>query len=155
MTFIIITGITYPFFLYYNIIDLSGIVVPFSLFLMFLVIIVWGLGRKDIAKRLRAKAVVIDLSQLEDEDGGITYRPILQFIDSRTGKQVTAPYERFGTGFKSYYHIGKEFDILYDPKNPSQDIIIDSFWHKDGLFILMIVTIGVFILIYRYIILSS
>lgn len=82
---------------------------------------------------LETKAVVIDLhweeEWVETEEGGyFTWVgwPVFQFVDVRTGVQVTA---RGSVGSPDPpFSVGQEVDILYDPENLSGLVTVKSFW---------------------------
>ena len=77
-----------------------------------------------------AKAVVVDIYWEEDYDPETGHYmvafPVFQFTDQRTGEQVTA---RSSVGGPSpAYSVGQEVDILYDPQNPTANVLVESFW---------------------------
>jgi len=77
-----------------------------------------------------AKAVVVDIYWEEGYDSETGYYriayPVFQFADQRTGEQVTA---RSSVGGPSpSCSVGQEVDILYDPENPTADVLVKSFW---------------------------
>lgn len=97
-------------------------------------------NQRKMRRRLRAKATVVDVVRHNetDPDGGTyySYTPIFRFIDSRTGEEVEAHYDgiRVGTSWddnknmrSSHYPIGKLYNILYKPEDPSDDVRVDSF----------------------------
>jgi len=97
-------------------------------------------NRRELRRRLRAKATVVDVVRHTetdfDGDTFYSYTPIFRFIDSRTGEEVEAHYDgiRVGTLFddnknmrSSHYPIGKTYSILYKLENPSDDVRVDSF----------------------------
>lgn len=84
-----------------------------------------------LGRCLEAKAVVADI-EWELIAGGEHHQfewvgwPVFQFVDSRTGEQVTA---RGSTGSTDpAFSVGQEVDILYDPENPAVGITVKSFW---------------------------
>jgi len=82
---------------------------------------------------LETKAVVIDLHWEEEwveteEAGYFTWVgwPVFQFVDVRTGEQVTA---QGSVGSPNPpFSVGQEVDILYDPENLSGLVTVKSFW---------------------------
>jgi len=77
-----------------------------------------------------AKAVVVDIYWEEGYDSETGYYriayPVFQFADQRTGEQVAA---RSSVGGPSpSCSVGQEVDILYDPENPTADVLVKSFW---------------------------
>ena len=52
--------------------------------------------------------------------------PVFQFVDSRTGEQITARGS-FGSSSPPYT-IGQEVNILYDPENPTTRVWVNSYW---------------------------
>jgi hypothetical protein len=113
-------------------------------------------NKSDLRNRLRAKATVIDVIRHEEYDIDLermshTYSPIFRFVDSRTGKEVVAESPsspRVGTFLddkntrSSYYPIGKTFNILYKPENPSDDVKIDSFSSNGSLSCVILTIFG-------------
>jgi hypothetical protein len=74
-------------------------------------------------------ATVVDIEQLDSDDGGYTYAPVLKFKD---GRGVTHQYkDRVSTGGSSSYGVGEKVKVYYDPEKPSR-FIIDSFWRYAG-----------------------
>jgi len=77
-----------------------------------------------------ARAVVVDVYWEEGYDSETGYYriayPVFQFADQRTGEQVAA---RSSVGGPSpSCSVGQEVDILYDPENPTADVLVKSFW---------------------------
>ena len=117
-------------------------------------------NQSEMPRRLRARATVIDVIQHEepgslDSEAGaaestFTYTPIFRFIDSRTGEDVEAHYVgregRIGddnmNNRSSYYWIGRPFNILYKPEDPSHDVRIDSFRGKSSLGCVILAAFG-------------
>ncbi|TRO53947.1 DUF3592 domain-containing protein [Candidatus Bathyarchaeota archaeon] len=82
---------------------------------------------------LETKAVVVDLhweeeyvSDQENSYFTLIGWPIFQFVDVRTGEQITAQGS-FGSSDPPF-SVGQEVDILYDPENPSGLVTVKSFW---------------------------
>ena len=82
-----------------------------------------------LGKCSEARAVVVDIYWEEGYDSETGYYkiayPVFQFADQRTGKQVTA---RSSVGGLSSYSVGQEVDILYNPENPTANVLVKSFW---------------------------
>jgi len=76
-----------------------------------------------------AKAVVVYIyleEGYDSETGSYTVAyPVFQFTDQRTDEQVTA---RSSVGGVGSYSVGQEVDILYNPENPTADVLVKSFW---------------------------
>ena len=120
--------------------------------MIFLGLVLYSLNQNKMQKRLKAVATVIDSVEEVDssEEGGpqIFYSPILQFIDSRTGEEVTAHYTFVGAYSTRFHRIGKTYNILYDPEEPTRDVRVESFWHGPVVFIGIAVFGGLVSLIY-------
>jgi hypothetical protein len=80
-------------------------------------------------KSLPAKAVVIDNYCTYSTIGKkYDYFPIFQFVDIRTGQNVTAQ-GIIGNGDAPAYLIGQGVDVLYNPENPSVGVTAtNSIW---------------------------
>ena len=87
-----------------------------------------------LGRSSEATAIVVDLYWEEEYESGddgpggfvmIGY-PVFQFVDSRTGEQITARGS-FGSSSPPYT-IGQEVNILYDPENPTTRVSVNSFW---------------------------
>jgi hypothetical protein len=114
---------------------------------LFFGLILYRWNQGEMQTRLRAEATVIDVVRHED-----SYSPIFRFIDSRTGEEFEAESyssPRVGTfrdddanNRSSYYWIGRTFNILYKPENPSDDVRIDSFFGNGSIGCLILSAFG-------------
>lgn len=80
-----------------------------------------------LGKSLTAKAVVVDI-YCPSQVGSVkdyTYYPVFQFVDSRTGQNITARGS-VGNGGAPAYSVGQEVDVLYNPENPTVGVIASS-----------------------------
>ncbi len=78
-----------------------------------------------LSRSLTATAVVIynNPSQMY---GGTNYFPTFQFVNSKTGENVTA-IGVVGHGPGPAYSVGQEVQVLYDPENPEVGVKANSF----------------------------
>jgi len=92
---------------------------------------IWVYQTKNfLDKAIAAKGVIIDFVE-EKTYEGVVYRFIIQFVDERTGEEITI-VTKAGIQPRTYAYgpspefLGWEIDILYDPENP-HNAMINSF----------------------------
>ncbi len=79
-----------------------------------------------VGKSLVANATVI--SNTPEQSGkSVDYYPVFQFVNGKTGENVTA-VGVVGNGPGPAYSVGQKVEILYDPKNPQVGVTANSFW---------------------------
>lgn len=93
--------------------------------------LIWVYQTKNfLDKAVEAKGVIIDFVE-EKTYEGVVYRFIIQFVDERTGEEITI-VTKAGIQPRTYAYqhspefLGQEIDILYDPENP-HNAMINSF----------------------------
>jgi len=82
--------------------------------------------RNFLERCLETKGVVIEVRWKSDSEGTLYAYPVFQFIDARTGKEITV-VSTFGST-TMIYGVGQEVNILYDSQNP-HNAKIESFWN--------------------------
>jgi hypothetical protein len=120
---------------------------------LFFGLILYRWNQSEMRRRLRTTGTVIDVVRhASGSEGGVSYSPIFRFVDSRTGEEFEAEsyYSPSVGTFRdddknwrsSQYPIGKTFDILYKPDNPSDDVRIDSFFGNGSLGCVILAAFG-------------
>jgi len=103
-------------------------------------------------RSVETKAVVVDLhweeQYMSDQEHGyftLIGWPIFQFVDLRTGEQITAQGS-VGSSDPPF-SVGQEVDILYDPENPFGLVTIKSLWDIWLLPIVLFFIAAIFVLV--------
>jgi hypothetical protein len=104
-----------------------------------------------LSKSASAEATVVGFHEEVDGGGRISYFPVFQFVDSRTGYNVTA-WGSLGQSNNQAYSVGQEVEILYNTENPTVGVITNSFVDK-WLFSIISLPLGLALLIIGIIVL--
>ena len=83
----------------------------------------WSISEDLVANGLHARGTVIDLAYRRDDDGGGTYVPVVEFLDSAGETRI---YHSTSGSNPPAYDRGERVDLYYDRENPER-AMIDSF----------------------------
>jgi len=84
-------------------------------------IILWKKGNRLLVKGKKSEAIIFKNNYSPDSEGGGVYYPVIRFL---TDKQEWITKE-LSIGYFPPKRVGKKFEVIYDPNNPT-DVEINS-----------------------------
>ena len=85
----------------------------------------WSINTKQfIEQAVTTDGIVIDFVKHYDEDGDVSYSPVVRF---KTPDNITVEFFSAMRSYPPAYYIGQQVEVFYDPASPSKAKIRD-FW---------------------------